>query len=406
MGYVKLFLFILFSLLLVRVFLFYFFPMQLSNGEKVLFTVTLFEDPKILGSTQEMHVRLGNFWQSIPVVVTAGIDDQLTYGDTLTISGSIKRLLLKNKQVVIAIQNPQIKAKNNGFLPVFGQLRGKIIDFCENNFSQPYSGLLVGIIFGIKSLLTDQVTRSFRITGIAHIVAASGMNVTLVAGFLFTLLGSLVRRRLALLGSLAGILLYTAISGFDPSIVRAALMGSIAFSASYFGRQYDSLYVLFLVAAVMLLWDPLLLVDVGFQLSILATAGILVLKPSLFGSSWVSDDLGTTISAQIATLPILLNTFGQYSLLSLLANLLVLWTIPLITIVGGVGVLVGVFIPFLGKVLVAIIIPLLWYVQNVATFFSANSAIVTISSIPVSITIGYYLLVGSLIFIFRHKKTI
>ncbi len=413
--------------LFLRLGLFYLTPFSFPTDKEVSFTTTLLEDPKVVGNSQQFFLSVGDFWHSTKVLVKTNSDESFSYGQTLEVNGHIQNLprsgglqprtpeghlyvastlfdsLLKNERTVLTIQNPQIKAKNSGFLPLFTPLRQKIIDFCENNFSQPYSGLLVGIIFGIKSLLTDQITRSFRITGLSHIVAASGMNVTLVAGFLISLLGAFLKRQWAIVVSIGGIFLYVTISGFEGSIVRAALMGSIAFSASLFGRQYSALYILFLVGATMLLWSPLLLFDVGFQLSILATAGILVLKSSLFNHSILGDDLSTTLAAQAATLPIILATFGQYSLLSILANVLVLWTIPLIMIIGGVGIVIGLILEPLGRLIVWMCIPLLWYLQSITAFFAGHAVLVQINSLPIFFTLGYYLLLVSLVIFFRRK---
>ena len=409
------FLVFLFLLTLVRLSLFYVFPLQLHDNQDIAFTSLLLEDPVVSGSTQLLQMRYGTFWQSTKVQIVAPLDRAFSYGQTLTVTGKVEHKLLKNNRLITTIQNAQIEAKNSGFLPVFGLLRQKIINFCENNFSQPQSGLLLGIVFGMKNYLTNQITTSFRITGLSHLVAASGMNVTMVAGFLFGIFGSMLKRQMAVAVSLLGIFAYVCLSGFDASIVRAALMGSVAFTASLLGRQYSSLYVLILVGLGMLLWSPVLLTDVGFQLSILATAGILVLNPlrqgfvgqnpSLLHSIFLSDDLGTTFSAQLATVPILLGTFGQFSLLSIFANVLVLWTIPLIMMFGGVGILIGLIFEPLGRLVVWCIYPLLWYLQQVTGFFSTHSVSVQLDSLPLLFFVGYYCLLAGIVLLFIKKKS-
>ncbi|HYK09050.1 MAG TPA: ComEC/Rec2 family competence protein, partial [Candidatus Eisenbacteria bacterium] len=389
---------------ILRLGVFYFFPISLQNNQPIHFSAVLLEDPKVVGNSQQFHLRYGGFWQSTNLLIATNTDTEFAYGQTLEIAGSLKERLLKNKQTVLTIQNPEIKAKNEGFLPIFGSLRQRIIDFCENNFSQPYSGLIVGIIFGVKSLLTYQITTSFRITGLSHIVAASGMNVTLIAGFLFAVFAGLLKRRGAIVASILGIFVYVALSGFQPSILRAAFMGAVAFSAGFFGRQYSGIYILFLVGSGMLLCDPLLLSDVGFQLSVLATFGIVVVQPILFKSNIFGEDFGTTLAAQLTTLPILLATFGQYSLLSIVANLLVLWTIPLIMTIGGIGILVGLVVEPVGKLIVCGVIPLLWYLEKVTAFFAGHSATIHIDSLPLSFLVGYYLLLLGIVLFFQKKR--
>ena len=223
------------------------------------------------------------------------------------------------------------------------------------------------------------------------------MNVTMLAGFLIAVLGSIYRRQVALLVSLLSIFVYVGLSGFEASIIRAAFMAGIAFSANLFGRQYSGLYVLILVGFTMLLWDPVLLTDVGFQLSVLATGGILVLKPSLFGSSIFPDDIGTTLSAQLATLPVLLATFGQYSLLSIVANVMVLWTIPLVMTGGVMGIIIGLIFAPLGKIVVWAIIPILWYLQQITLFFSAHSISVHNDNLPIAFIGGYYIVLMGIV---------
>lgn len=392
-------------LTIFRLSVFYMFPIQLQDNQNVLFTATLLEDSVVSGSNQLLQMRYGTFWQSTEVQVVAPLDSTFSYGETLTVTGKLFHRLLKNNRLTTTIKNAQIEAKSSGFLPVFGSLRQKIITFCENNFSQPQSGLLLGIVFGMKNYLTNQITTSFRITGLSHLVAASGMNVTMVAGFLFGIFGSMLKRQVAVAVSLFGIFAYVCLSGFDASIVRAALMGSVAFTASLLGRQYSSLYVLLLVGIGMLLWSPVLLTDVGFQLSVLATAGILVLKSSLFSASIFSEDIGTTLAAQLATLPILLGTFGQYSLLSVFANVLVLWTIPLIMMFGGVGILIGLVFEPLGRLIVWCIYPLLWYLQQVTGFFSTHSISVQMDSLPLVFIVGYYCLLLGAVLVLTKKKT-
>jgi competence protein ComEC len=244
-----------------------------------------------------------------------------------------------------------------------------------------------------------------------HVVAASGMNVTLLAGFLMSIFGVFFHRKVALLLGMSGVVVYAILSGLDPSIVRAAIMAQLAFGAVLFGRQYNGIYGLALTAGAMVLWSPLLIEDIGFQLSVLATLGIIVLNPlfTRYVKNFASlnfvivEDLITTFSAQVFTLPILLLAFGQYGLLSILVNMLVLWTIPLITIVGGIGVLVGLLVAPLGQAIVYVCLPLLWYFVKVTSFFAGISPVLTFSQLPFSLLLGYYLLLAAGIISFSRK---
>lgn len=401
-----LFLFVSTVVLLVtlRIIFFFSFPLKIADGETVHFTATIFDDPKILGKTQVIKLRYGNFWQSVPVTVMTTKNTTLRYGDGVEITGTLKKVLLKDKTSVFVLYFPKIEAKKKGIVPVFAKIRQDITNFCEKTFSQPYSGLLSGMLLGVKNTLPDPVTISFRITGVSHVVAASGMNVTLIAGFLMSFLGRLFKRQWAVILSMLGIGGYMVLSGLDPSILRAGVMGLLVFGAQLFGRQYTVMYSLFLTTGLLLFWDPLLLGDIGFQLSVLATLGIIFLKPLVPLKGFFLDDIGTTIAAQAATLPILLSTFGSYGILSLLVNALVLWTIPLVTIVGGIGVTLGLFSQPVGQAVLWIIFPLLWYFENVVAYFADFHAVWEIGTFPVFLGIGYYLLLLSWVMVFSLSK--
>jgi len=140
----------------------------------------------------------------------------------------------------------------------------------------------------------------------------------------------------------------------------------------------------------------------------LATIGILVLNPIIYGirltsGNPISEDLSTTIAAQIMTLPVILSAFGQYLLTSIFANILVLWTIPLIMTIGGVGIVAGLVFEPLGKIIVVLIIPLLWYMQQVTSFFSTHAILVQVQNVPTLMIFGYYLLILSMFLIARNS---
>ncbi|HEX7042226.1 MAG TPA: ComEC/Rec2 family competence protein [Patescibacteria group bacterium] len=400
------FLLVLVAAVALRLSFYFLTPPKIKSGDSVSFITTITSDPKISNGKKELIVNYGDFWHFVPVTVVLPINSAVNYGDTVEISGKIDERLLNDKTSSFLIYFPTLKAKSGGFMPIFAKIRSQITDFCEKSFSQPYSGLLAGMLLGVKNTLPNSITISFRITGVSHVIAASGMNVTLIAGFLMSFLGRITRRKWALLFSMFGILAYMCLSGLDPSILRAGIMGLLVFGSQLFGRQYTVVYSLFLTSGALLFWDPLLLLDVGFQLSVGATIGIVFLKPLIPLKGFLLDDIGTTIAAQIATLPILLGTFGSYGLLSILVNALVLWTIPLITILGGVGVTLGLIFQPLGQFILVIIFPLLWYFVGVVLYFSQFALVWQISSFPVFLTIGYYLIVVSWVWASRLKREV
>jgi competence protein ComEC len=154
----------------------------------------------------------------------------------------------------------------------------------------------------------------------------------------------------------------------------------------------------------MLLADPSLISDIGFQLSFLSTLGILYVKPILEKKPIISSEILTTIAAQIATLPVLLVNFGTYSLFSILVNGLVLWTVPILMMFGGAGAILGLIFMPLGQLLVYLCYPLLLYFEAVVNFFGKIGGIISIKTFPWQFAAGYYCLLVCVLLIFKKEK--
>jgi len=231
------------------------------------------------------------------------------------------------------------------------------------------------------------------------------MNVTMVSGFFFYLFSLLLRRQLAVFLSVAGIIFYDFLTVFQASIVRASIMAVIAFSAQILGKQRDGLYALCLTGLVMLLWQPNYLTDVGFQLSFASTLGILVIPRLLKRfENGITADLITTFSAQIATLPILISGFGVYSIWSIVVNALVLWTVPILMILGGFAAIAAFIFAPLARLLLYLCLPFLLFFEAVANFFAGLKGASTFQNVPWQLVAAYYLiLVSVLIFAFQKN---
>jgi competence protein ComEC len=223
----------------------------------------------------------------------------------------------------------------------------------------PEGQLAAGLLLGRDVTLAGELRAQLRATGTSHILAVSGFNVALIGGVVFGL-GVRFLPRLQALG-LAGatVAFYTLIVGAPPSAVRAALMLGLAGLASVVGRLPDALTALVLVAAVMGALDPLILLDLGFQLSFAATAGLVLLATRLafdwrYAPRSLTTVLGATLAAQLFTLPLVLHAFHSVSLVSPLANVLVAPLIPLV--MGSAVVALAVsWLPGLEALLAAVV---------------------------------------------------
>ena len=227
---------------------------------------------------------------------------------------------------------------------------------------EPHAGLLSGLLFGTKAALPNTLYEALVRSGTLHIVALSGMNIAIISRLVQMNLLWLVGRRISSLLTLLLIAGFVWFVGPSASIVRAAIMGGISLLAVMSGRQYWALWSWTLAVCGMLLINSSWLTDVSFQLSCLATLGII-----LFGGdnamsasdiqkynlpAWmktagqsVKENVRLTLAAQVFTIPIILIHFHRVSLISPLSNLAIGWVIAPLTGLGWITILAG-FIAF------------------------------------------------------------
>ena len=218
---------------------------------------------------------------------------------------------------------------------------------------EPEASLGLGFLVGTRSLLPDSLTTALMVTGLTHIVAVSGYNLTILVRLTRRLFASR-SLYLATVASLALITGFVLVTGSSPSIVRATVVSVLAILAWYFGRTIKPSVLLMSAAAITAMMNPLYLwTDLGWYLSFAAFAGILLLAPLLSRRIFKSKPkiLGQIIletsCAQLVTLPIIVFTFSQVSIISLLANVIVLPLIPLAMLTTFVAGLAGIFMPTL-----------------------------------------------------------
>jgi len=287
---------------------------------------------------------------------------------------------------------------------------------------EPEASLLAGVLLGMDRGLPEKVSEVFKATGLLHIVVISGFNITIVAGWIGRAARRLFGAKPATWIALGGIVLYTLLVGAEPPVVRAAIMGGLALMAYHTGRAGTARAALAVAVLGMTLLDPHQLWSVSFQLSGMATLGLVVAVPRLEGSfefllrrwlgaEWalrltgiLSDALLVTLAAQLTTLPLLVYYFHQVSLISILTNLLVLPVQPLIMVLGGFALLLGVIWLPLGQVCGWAVWLFLTYTIRVAEAL----ATVPFASLPLGrldgLWIGlYYALLGILLLWWKPK---
>ena len=214
------------------------------------------------------------------------------------------------------------------------------------------AGLLAGMVWGSKQGLSSYFQNRLIVTGVIHVVVASGFNVMLLMSFVTNLLKGRLGLWWVLLLSQVTVWLYVLMVGFEPPVVRAGLMSGLIFLQVMTGRVRQTLSAWWLVLCLSLMIQPAWLFSLSWQLSQFSTLGIIlfsnrfqdwleavavqvkILPKTVAGN--LIDSLATTVSAQLLVWPIIAYVFGRVSLLGLLVNPLVLWVVPLVTIVGMV----------------------------------------------------------------------
>jgi competence protein ComEC len=215
---------------------------------------------------------------------------------------------------------------------------------------EPEAGLAAGILIGLRDHVDRDLAAAFTTAGVSHVVAISGWNIAIVAAAIAAMTGRLGRRRRSVV-TIVAIAAYVAFAGASPSVVRAALMAGVVLLARESGRAGRATAALGWAATLLLLSDPGLVGDAGFQLSSLATAGLIAWATPL--TTWIesvtrgrlphaiAESLGVSLAAQAATLPIILVSFGRLAILSPLVNLIVVPVVAPVMAAGLVALAAG-----------------------------------------------------------------
>jgi competence protein ComEC len=217
------------------------------------------------------------------------------------------------------------------------------------------ASLVAGMVLGARPGLPPDLRATLATTSITHLTAVSGLNVALVAGGVLVVGRRLLGAQWAIIPTLLAVWIYAVLVGAPPSALRAAAMLTAWLAAQALGRLPDPVVGLALAVATLLGWDPSLAFDLGFQLSVAATAGLVLLTPTLDDDArrlpkLVRAPLTVTLAAQLATLPIILGTFQTVSMASVPANLL---AAPLVLPITWLGAALSMAapVPFLGELL-------------------------------------------------------
>ncbi len=273
----------------------------------------------------------------------------------------------------------------------------------------PQAELLSGILLGQNGNLPYGLKLALRDTSTLHIVVASGQNLSMVAGFFLSFAG-LIKRKTAIAMSLGAVIFYTLLTGLQVPILRAGIMFGFASLAQLSGRERSGTWVLIVTAALMLLINPSWITNISFQLSTLATFGVIVVAPILLkyfrNIPIISQDLAVSLAAQSMVMPVIAQNFHQFSITGLIANVAILWTIPFIMILGTLMLILGIVFNLAGFFIGIFVNVFLTYFIYVVQFFG---------SLPFSweyvgekiwiVWLGYYLILAGVMLSLSSGQT-
>jgi competence protein ComEC len=283
-------------------------------------------------------------------------------------------------------------------------VKTKFMNTINSIISEPHAAFLAGLLVGARRGIPEYLLEAFNRTGTTHIIAISGSNITIIAAVVIGFMQFLgVHRKRAFWWISAGIVIFVIMTGATASVVRAGIMGIFVLLAKQLGRASRATNALVFTAFVMLLVNPKILIfDAGFQLSFLATVGLVYINPifqkyteklpELFGTK---EALVTTLSALITTTPLILYQFGRLSVVAPLANILILPAIPLTMAIGFAAGMAGMLWSGLGQIIVWPAWLLLEYMIRIAEILSSwKFASLELGGFHWLLMLGMYILIG------------
>lgn len=383
-------------------------------GQKVNLRGVVSQDPVLVNGSDLWSVQMSSIEidaRSIvgEVYATVRSDDALRRGDKIILSGKAKvgfgsfRISF-NRADVTSIERHD---------DVFLYARDRFADATRKVMIEPEASLGLGFLVGQKSELPSDLSDQLKIVGLTHIVVASGYNLTILIRFARRLLAR-HSRYLAFAGSILLVVGFAFVSGFSPSMNRAAAVTILSLLAWYFGRRFHPVQLILYVASVSaFLYPSYLWSDIGWLLSFTAFIGVLVVAPmisQLFLRN-KNEEQGAfsrlvveTLSAEIMTLPILIFVFGYVPVLALVANVMVAPVIPFAMLATFVAGCVGLILPWLSVMAIPADIVIAYVVSIVQTLASAEWAKISLSIPSWSLFVWYGgLLVAGLWLWFRSK---
>ncbi|MDP2705140.1 MAG: ComEC/Rec2 family competence protein [Patescibacteria group bacterium] len=370
-----------------------------------------------------------NFSKKNKILVTTDPYQSFQYGDTVFLLGILEKpksfeneygitfdyvSYLKKDGILYTIKNVQIQSVSpSASFSLRRELLAMKKTFTQSlirTLPEPHASLVAGMLLGEKQSIPKDVEDEFRKTGIIHIVVLSGYNISLVVLASLWLFSSFLPRTIAYVLASTFVLLFVSMVGFEASIVRAALMALVVILGKLLYRHAAPVRLLCLVAFLMILFNPYTAAfDPSFQLSFLATLGLIAISPLIekyFSKipAQFKEIAVATIATQLLVLPLIVYRGGEFPLMAFPVNLLVLPLTPLIMFSGFVTACVGLFSPVLAAPFSLFTSIISSYVFAVAHFFSNLPFSVAVIHLSGFVTAVLYIFI--FLFLFRRARSV
>jgi competence protein ComEC len=363
---------------------------QIVTG-KVYVTAPLLSVKGLFPSTQVTVV--GKLYQPLPPLNPGGFD----FASYLEREGIFSGLSGKS----VSLQK-----EGNGWEKFLFFLRLRMIQTHVHYLDVPWGNLVSSMVIGSRAVDLDlDLQNSFRLAGLAHTLAASGFHVSLLLGSVLFFCQSLSPRQRLIIGMIS-LVIYATITGFYPSILRSSLMGMAGLIAIVNDRSVKSCASLLLAGVILLLINPLWIWDIGFQLSFMATLGLIVsLPPIVKKLDWLPPTIANLVAVPLAatiwTLPLVCYHFNHIPPYGILTNILATPLVTIITLGGIFSGFIGVFIPVLGSSIALLLYPIV----RLLIILVEISNKLPFSSLAVGkISILYVFLIYGLILLIQFNK--
>lgn len=354
-------------------------PVAARYGTTATVTVSPTETPRAVGGGRLMFraalQTFGDIEMSGRVVVFASMSRfaELTAGQPVRFRARIGPPMRRDLTVAVLSATGE---------PTFGEaapiqraahhVRAGFAEAARAALPPAEAAMLPALVLGDTSAVSGQTTEEFRISGLTHLTAVSGANVTIVCGAVLLSAG-LIGPRAAVAAAAFALIAFVIVVQPSASVLRAAVMGAITLLAVVSHRRRHALPVLAACVIVLMIGAPELAVDIGFALSVSATAALIVIAPHwsrrLVGRGWpkpLADAVSVAVAAQLVTAPLVAGISGMFSIVAVLANLAVAVVIPPITVIGTAAAAVCPWWPAGGQLLIRFTGPELWWLLHVA----------------------------------------